>query len=276
MLLAIARRLARRTSWISRPADTDIAAACEALEPRQLLAAFSFTTGKPDGLVGTVSEPSDTHNGNVEFETGDDFILAKETHITSATFTGLLSGGAAAKDVSNIVVEIYRVFPLDSNTNRTPGVPTRTNSPSDVAFASRNSAAQELTFKASVVKKKFTASASVFNAASIAVSSGGDGQVTGQEVQFTVKFKNNPFDLPADHYFFIPQVGLKDTAAAGAHFLWLSAAKPIVKPGKPFTGDLQSWMRDDPPLAPDWLRVGTDIIAAGKTYNAAFSLKGKT
>jgi hypothetical protein len=72
-------------------------------------------------------------------------------------------------------------------------------------------------------------------------------------------------------------------APAGSHFLWLSAPKPIVAPGTPFSPDLQSWMRDDPPLAPDWLRIGQDIIGnnppppgAFPTFNAAFSLSGQT
>jgi hypothetical protein len=34
-------------------------------------------------------------------------------------------------------------------------------------------------------------------------------------------------------------------------------------------------MRDNPPLAPDWLRIGTDIIG-GATINASFSLSGQT
>src|SRR5262249_34682597 len=52
----------------------------------------------------------------------------------------------------------------------------------------------------------------------------------------------------------------------------------IVPPGTPFppgVTDLQSWMRDDPPLAPDWLRIGADIIG-GTTFNASFSLSGNT
>ena len=67
-----------------------------------------------------------------------------------------------------------------------------------------------------------------------------------------------PFLLPADHYFFVPQVQLDD-----GDFLWLSAPKPIVAAGTPFPPgftDLQSWTRDDPGIAPDWLRVGTDIV----------------
>jgi len=53
------------------------------------------------------------------------------------------------------------------------------------------------------------------------------------------------------------------------NFLWLSAPKPIGAPP-----DLQSWTRNDD-LAPDWLRIGTDITAQGP-FNAAFSLSGQT
>src|SRR5206468_7942445 len=87
----------------------------------------------------------------------------------------------------------------------------------------------------------------------------------------------DPFSLPADHYFFVPQVSVD-----GGEFLWLSAPKPIVAPGgTPFLPDLQSWTRDAA-LDPDWLRVGTDIVgppATGgpaPTFNATFSLDGAT
>ena len=106
------------------------------------------------------------------------------------------------------------------------------------------------------------------------VTSGGDGAVTGEEVQFNVTF-TTPFLLPADHYFFVPQVQLDS-----GDFLWLSAPRPIVPPGTPFPPgftDLQSWTRDAV-LDPDWLRVGTDIVggAPAPTFNAAFSLSGST
>jgi hypothetical protein len=59
----------------------------------------------------------------------------------------------------------------------------------------------------------------------------GEGPATGTEVQFDVTF-NNSFFLPADHYFFVPQVDL-----AKGDFLWLSAPRPT---NPPFTNDLQS------------------------------------
>ena len=108
------------------------------------------------------------------------------------------------------------------------------NSPSDVAFKSRDSGDKELTFRAHVLSPSFTALASVSSADKISVNSGGNGPVTGEEVEFDVTFGNHPLDLPAGHYFFVPQVGLSDKAPAGAHFLWLSAPKPIVPPGTPF------------------------------------------
>ena len=107
-------------------------------------------------------------------------------------------------------------------------------------------------------------------------TTGGNGSVTGLEVQFSVNF-TTPFDLLAGHYFFVPQV---EVTTADGEFLWLSAARPIVPPGTPFPAgftDLQSWTRDVM-LDPDWLRVGSDIVGpdptTGPTFNAAFSLTG--
>ena len=95
--------------------------------------------------------------------------------------------------------------------------------------------------------------------------------MTGEEVEFDVAF-TTPFLLgPDDHVFFRPEV---DLGNAG-DFLWLSAPKPIIPPGTPFAGDLQSWIRTDGPgaLAPDWERIGTDVTHQGP-FNAAFSLTG--
>jgi hypothetical protein len=279
MFLSAWRSLVKRQRPASRR-QRGVRPRCEALEPRYQPAAFTFSTGTPDGKIATISEPANTHNSNVEFESADDFVATTETQINQATFTGLLTGGATPADINNVVVEIYRVFPKDSDLARTPQVPSRVNSPSDIAFAVRDSAAAgELTFQ-TLDEGNFTALNSVSTAAKIAVGSLGNGQVTGKEVQFTVTF-TTPFDLPPDHYFFVPQVGLKNTAPAGSDFLWLSAPKPISGAGTtPFSPDLQSWMRDDPPLAPDWLRIGQDIIgnntAPFPTFNAAFSLSGQT
>jgi hypothetical protein len=256
------------------------------LEVRLQQSAFFFSTGVPDGRIATITEPANAHNSRVEFESADDFVLTSETQIKHAVFTGLLTGGARPRDLKNVVVEIYRVFPIDSDVGRTSGpptfstphVPTRVNSPSDVAFMALDSRHEQLKVRTRVLNQKFTALASVSSADKISLKSGANGPVTGKEVEFDISFGKHPLDLPAGHYFFVPQVGLSPKAPARAHFLWLSAPRPIVPPGTPFPAgstDLQSWMRDKPPLAPDWLRIGTDIIG-GTTFNAAFELSGRT
>src|SRR5262249_34698729 len=154
--------------------------------------------------------------------------------INHATFTGLLPKGFSPEDIKAVRVEIYRVFPLDSNTTRTPKVPTRTNSPSDVEFVDRDSADGNLSVGFQVIKPSFTAANSVLNGIHAAPrqTTGGEGKATGEEVQFDVTF-STPFDLAAGHYFFVPQVQLKS-----GNFLWLST------PPKQFAGDLQEWVRN--------------------------------
>lgn len=233
---------------------------------------FSFNSGAPDGRMGMASRPDST--GKIEIEAADDFITSSETNVTHATFTGLITGTLAPGTPGQVDVEIYRAFPKDSNTTRTITVPTRANSPSDVVFDSRNSATSQLTYTATTLNATFTAANSVLNGIhpSPTQTTGGEGAVTGQEVRFDVTFAT-PFDLPADHYFFIPQVQV-----TGGEFYWLSVARPITGAGTtPFTPDLQAWIRNAN-LDPDWLRVGTDIVggAAPPTFNGAFTLDGTT
>ena len=96
-----------------------------------------------------------------EIEAGDDFILGSPATINGASFIGLLVPGTGSPSITQIVAEIYRVFPLDSNTVRTPNVPTRMNSPSDIAFDSKDSTANQLTITTSVLSPTFTALNSV-------------------------------------------------------------------------------------------------------------------
>lgn len=101
---------------------------------------FTFSTGLPDGRMAMASQPGSGpgSGGNQETEAADDFVLPSDTSLTSASFTGLLPGGVSFLAVSQVRVEIYRVFPTDSNTAPTPTVPTRANSPADDEFASRD------------------------------------------------------------------------------------------------------------------------------------------
>jgi PEP-CTERM motif len=241
---------------------------------------FLFDTGAPDGKIATAARPDSA--GKFEIESADDFVLTTTTSINSATFTGLLTGDGS---VSNVRVEIYRVFPNDSDVGRTSGpptfttpqVPTRVNSPSDVAFLDTDSASGGLRFTTDELAATFTASNSVQPGgihSKPGQTTGGNGAVTGEEVRFDLSFTHGLL-LPANHYFFVPQVEVTDP---DGNFFWLSAPKPIVSPGTPFppgATDLQSWTRDAA-LDPDWLRVGTDIVggATPPTFNAAFSLTG--
>ncbi len=231
-------------------------------------APYSFSTGNPDGKIATLSRPESP--GKVETETADDFILGQATRITRATFTGLLPTGAALSSVNRVEIELYHIFPRDSAVPPAGNVPTRTNSPSDNSFETRDSLASTLSFKTTLLSASFTAANSVVNGVNKVPNqtTGGEGPVTGQEVQFDVDF-TVPLDLAADHDFFRPEVGLDN-----GNFLWLSAARPIVAPGTPFTPDLQTWMRS-PNIAPDWERPGAEIVG-GMAFNATFSLSGTT
>lgn len=232
-------------------------------------AAFTFSTGTPDGRMATASRPSGS--SVVEIETADDFVLTSTTTITHASFYGLLP--TTSTTVSYVGAEIYRVFPQDSTTPPSSNVPTRVNSPSDVALDSRDSTTGNLTFSTTLLGS-FTVANTVQAGGIQKVpnqTTGGNGSASGNEYRFDVTL-TTPLVLPAGHYFFVPQVTL-----TSGNFLWLSAPKPIVAPGTPFSNDLQSWIRDAN-LSPDWLRIGTDIVGGTTppTFNAAFSLSGTT
>jgi hypothetical protein len=227
--------------------------------------AFTFSTGNPDGAVATAARIPQP--GVLGIESADDFILTNTTSLFHATFTGLLVG-ADLSDIQDVNIDLYHVFPNDSDTVRTPNVNTRMNSPADTEFDGRSQSGGGLTFSPSVLDPSFTANNSILNGINPAPNqhTGGEGAVTGLEVLFDVSF-TTPFLLPADHYFFVPTLQL-----SAGEFYWLSAPKPIVPPGTPFDPDLQSWTRNEN-LDPDWSRVATDIIGDAP-HNAAFSLDG--
>jgi hypothetical protein len=206
------------------------------------------------------------NGGEIEIEAADDFIVTGTERMDKATFTGLLPSTAPLTSIQDVQVEIYRVFPLDSANPPSGHVPTRVNSPSDFDFASRAKSSGDLSFAGTVLSASFTVSNSVVTGIHIIPNqhTGGEGPVTGEEVQFAVTL-TVPIVLAADHYFFVPKVQL-----TSGNFLWLSAAGPTV-----FAGDLEAWIRNAD-LDPDWLRVGTDIVG-GTTpprFNGSFSLTG--
>lgn len=227
----------------------------------------------PNSSIGAASRPGSP--GQFEIEAADDFVTTSPFLISGAHFIGLIvPNPGVTPTITAVDLEMYRVFPADSNTVRTPNVPTRNNSPSDVAFDTRSGG--QLSFSTTLLSPSFTTLNSIQPGGihpSPNQTTNGNGSVTGSELQFDVSLLS-PFNLPADHYFFIPQVQV-----TGGTFYWLSASRPISGAGTtPFPGgftDLQGWTRDDA-LDPDWLRDGTDIVGGTTppTFNFAFSLDG--
>ncbi len=228
-----------------------------------------FSTNEPDLKMASAARV-ETANA-VEVETADDFVLTTDTRVTGAKIIGLMPAGATLGDIQQVTVQIYRVFPLDSNTARVPLVPTRTNSPGDNAFANRDSADGNLTYIATPFQGSVTALNSVVNGINPSPNqtTQGEGPVLGEATSISMTF-TTPIDLQPGHYFFVPQVRM-----ASGTFDWLSAPKPIVAPATPFAGDLQAWVRSGR-LNPDWLRVGADIVGGNPApaFNMVFLLKG--
>ena len=242
---------------------------------------FFFSTGNPDGRLGALSRrPSP---GKIETETADDFALTETTVISQAVITGLIVPNTMPlASISQVEVELYHVFPLDSDLSRTIHVPTRVNSPADVEIdtATRDPLARTLSFSSTLLNPSFTVANSVVNGINASPNqlTHGEGPQSGEEVAITINF-TTPIILPAGHYFFRPEVLVN-----GGDFLYLSAPRPIVPPGTPFPAgvtDLQAWIRNAN-LNPDWLRIGTDIIGiippatTAPTFNMTFSLAGDT
>lgn len=227
---------------------------------------WSFSTGDPDYRMAAASRPESP--GKIEIEAADDFILDSATRIDRASVIGLLPTYTPLSALRSVKVEIYRVFPNDSDLKRQIRVPTRTNSPADVELDDRDSIEGTLDYQVTLLDPYSGAANSVVNGiyASPDQTTGGEGPVQGQKVRIDITF-TTPFYLPPDHYFFIPQVEVDGEG----DFLWLSAPHPQ------FQGDLQMWIRNAD-LDPDWLRVGTDIVGGSPppTFNGTFSLSGET
>src|SRR5215467_7715697 len=129
--------------------------------------------------------------------------------VAAAIFVGLLSAtpAGAIPAVNDVEIELYHVFPVDSDATRTPNVLTRTNSPSDNNFLAADGALGQLTFTTTVLNPNFTVANSVFNHINPAPNqfTGGQGPMTGAEVEFDVKFPTAFPLTPGDHIFFRPE-----------------------------------------------------------------------
>ena len=224
-----------------------------------------FTTGDSNGQIGAESRPGSA--SGIAVESADDFVLSTGTAVTGATFTGVLNpSGTPVSNIVSIDIEIFREYPGLSDKGRAIQVPTRANSPSDNALDLRDSASGGLNFTTTILSDNIIVPISIFSTQNTFY--GG----ISTEVQFSANF-TQPLLLPAGHFFFVPQVLLNN-----GEFLWLSAPRPIVPPGTPFSPDLEGWIRSAA-IAPDWVRIGTDVLgrslASPPTFNGAFSLSGQ-
>jgi hypothetical protein len=237
-------------------------------------ASFVFNAGSPDFRLGALSRRPDGA-GKIETETADDFLLQETTVLKSATIHGVIPAGTPASGITSVEIEIYHIFSLDSTIPPSGRVPSRLNSPSDVEIdsATRDAKNGSLRFNATVTTKNVSVATTVVNGihAGPVVVTHGEGPASGDLVEITVTF-TKPIVLPAGHYFFRPEVGL-----ATGDFLFVSAPRPMQAPATVIPGDLQAWIRNAA-LAPDWLRIGTDIIGgdAPPTFNMSYSLAGET
>jgi len=236
-----------------------------------LAGSFFFSSGTPDGRLGALSQRPSA--GGLETETADDFVLTQSTIITGATIVGLIPSGAPLSTIGNVEVEFYHVFPNDSVDPPSGNVPSRANSPADVEIddATRDGSEGTLGLRRKRGERELLRSEhrGERHQQGPDNTTRGDGEASGEEVEIDIIF-SPPVILLPDHYFFRPEAVLAD-----GNFLYLSAPRPIVAPGTPFMGDLQAWIRNSD-LAPDWLRIGTDIIggATPPTFNMTFSLTG--
>src|SRR5438046_5281633 len=123
-------------------------------------APFSFTTGNADGRLGALSRSESP--GKIETETADDFILTETTVIKGATITGLITASSA---ITNVEVELYHKFPLDSVIPPSGRVLSRVNSPADVEIdaATREGSLGTLSFSARSLNASFSVLNTVVN-----------------------------------------------------------------------------------------------------------------
>src|SRR5580765_3379659 len=142
---------------------------------------FFFTTGAADGRLGALSRSESP--GKVETETADDFTLTETTVINGATITGLINAPLA--NITNVEVELYHKFPLDSVNPPSGRVLSRVNSPADVEIdaATRDGSEGTLRFSPSSLNGSFFVSNTVVNGINPTPSrTGGEGSASGEEV----------------------------------------------------------------------------------------------
>ena len=113
--------------------------------------------------------------------------MTQATVVNGATIHGLIPTGTTVSGIARVEVEIYHIFPLDSDLSRSANVPTRQNSPSDVEIgaATHDSSDGSLSFIATDISP-FTVQNTVINGIGPAAHS--EGPASGEQVEIDITF----------------------------------------------------------------------------------------
>src|SRR5262245_48331912 len=250
--------------------------------------AFPIRAAADTVLWSTLIDPSSgstqigflsQQNSSPETEAIDDFVINPLTFphgfsINQVAAQVLLTDPNAT--ITNLAIEFYRTFPVDSDPNRTPAV-TRTNGPSDDGneFAEFATDDSSLSFSQSVQNGNFTLQTTI-EAGPTGTGILETTPTTGSLRLLTMNLASpltlaptNPFPNDfATHYW------LELTAeVSSGEFYWVQGVFPRTIPGVlPVLGeDRQTWFTTNPGLSPDFRRVSDIINQADGTTSPVFN-----
>ena len=217
---------------------------------------FFFTTGNADGLLGALSR-SDSP-GKVETETADDFVLTQTTIISGATIVGLVN--AAVANITNVEVEVYNRFRW-------------TRSVSSVGATCSRASTRRRTSKSMPPRAMEAWERSVLPQRQLSANfhrtehRGKRHQPESEPAGPAARVATSGAEVEDHHH-----VHQADPSARRSLFLspggvgggWrfpvaVGAAGRSWRPARRSRSDLQAWIRNAR-LAPDWVRIGTDVI----------------
>ena len=219
--------------------------------------------------------------GQVPDEAADDFTITNEKgfRVTNISFLGIFTKEAKIQDIN---LAFYKVFPADSDANRTPAT-VRTNGPADDEFTAVSLANKQLSFKVTDVQNGFEVKQTLLPSSGPNAPGFGSGKlggpVKGQLRRIDVKL-NTPLELKPGAVF----LSIVVNPSAG-EFLRLAGSRPPSVPSPLPSGviDRQAWFRTNAgftnALEPDWVR-GSDVVnqqngTADPAFNLTFKVQGE-
>jgi hypothetical protein len=234
-----------------------------------------WDTLKPNNAIAFSSQ------GQVPDEAADDFTVTNEKgfRVTNVSFLGLFTQEAKIEDIN---LAFYKVFPEDSDLNRTPAT-VRTNGPADDEFTAVSLANKQLSFKVTGVQNAFEVKQTLLPSSGPNAPGFGSGKLggplKGQLRRIDVKL-NTPLVLKPGAVF----LSIVVNPSAG-QFLRLAGSRPPTFPSPLPAGviDRQAWFRTNAgfnnALEPDWVR-GSDVAnqqngTADPAFNLTFKVQGE-